>query len=87
LAQWRKVFYFFLDYSPFLVGVGNQTKVIVGDDETFVILLNEDLFELGRNADSAFGVYGVLIPTPEHRFIPLFSSFRTTFPHFLPLRD
>jgi hypothetical protein len=34
--------------------------------------LSEDFSELRRNADSTFAVYGIFIPAPEHRFIPLF---------------
>jgi hypothetical protein len=47
--------------------------------------LIEDLSELRRNTDPAFAVYGILIPTPEHRFIPLFWQSIPPYPTFFHL--
>jgi hypothetical protein len=61
--------------------------VEVGDHQPVVVLLAEDLPELGGDADAALSVYDVIKPASEHLFTPPLPDSYTTSYHFIPLSN
>jgi hypothetical protein len=59
--------------------------VEVGDDQSVVVLLVENISEFGGNTDSTLGIYGILVSAPEQDFPSSILKNYTTFSHFFPL--
>src|SRR5271157_737319 len=70
-----------LEDTPFIIGKDHQVIVPVCNNQLAVVFFGENFAQLCRKDDPAFGIYRMMILTPEDGH----ERFPSTISHFTPL--